>query len=93
MSNVHFFKAEEDSSLDVTVLSGPHWETDVRQRTYTWMARAKTWICSAEQLTVVHYENLRNDLKRGIVTMLDFIEVERDQQRLDCATNHGVNCP
>ena len=58
-------RAEADSSLDMSVLSGPHWETDIRQRTYTWMARAKTWICSAEQLHVVHYEKLRNDLKSG----------------------------
>ena len=45
-------KAEQDLYLDGSVLSGPLWESEVRQKIYTWMARTKTWICSAQSIHI-----------------------------------------
>ena len=59
-------KAEQDPYLDGSVLSGPLWETEVRQKTYTWLYRARTWICAAQSLHLLYYENLRKETRKGI---------------------------
>lgn len=82
-------KAETDGQLDEAVISGPHWETDVRQRTYTWMARAKTWICAADKLHVMHFERLRKDLHNELTSALRFLNRPEEDRRLSCATKYG----
>ena len=58
-------KAEQDPYLDGSVLSGPLWETEVRQKTYTWLYRARTWICAAQSLHLLHYEHFRKETRKG----------------------------
>ena len=56
-------KAEQDPYLDGSVISGPLWETEVRQKTYNWLHRTRTWICAAQSLHFLHYEKLRKETK------------------------------
>ena len=77
-------------TVDGTVLSGPIWETEVRQKTFTWLYRARTWICSAQSLHIVHFENLRKNLGENLEKILEYMYYEKDQLRMDCATKHAV---
>ncbi len=84
-------KAEQDILLQGSILNGPLWESEVRQKTYAWLSRAKSWICSAQSVQVVHYENLRKDAAKELQNILHFLDmVNTDQDRLDCNLKYAV---
>ena len=83
-------KAEEDVTLQGTLLNGPLWESEVRQKTYNWLSKAKSWICSAQSLLVIHSENLRKEPQKELEKITDYLGMEIDNSRLSCATKHGV---
>lgn len=83
-------KAEQDPYLDGSVISGPLWETEVRQKTYNWLHRTRTWICAAQSLHFLHYEKLRKETKPSLEDLLGFLDVKKQETRLNCASKHGI---
>lgn len=82
--------AEKDMYLEGSTLVGPLWDSQVRQKTYTWFARAKTWLCSAQTLQIIHYENLKNDISNELLKVLDFLDFKVNGVNLKCAAQHGM---
>ena len=68
-----------DISLDGSVLSGPLWETEVRQKTFTWLARTQTWICSAQSLHVMFYDTLKHNVAQSKFFKIRISENEIDR--------------
>ena len=82
---------DPDYVLENALLRGPVWETEVRQRTYTWLARTKTWICSATSLHIVYFENLVQNMKEEINSIIEFLAFPPNQDNINCAIYHGVS--
>ena len=75
---------------DPSLTRGPVWEIEVRQKVYSWLARSKTWICSATSLHIVYFENLVENMKEETDAMLKFLNFQASDNRIHCAINYGV---
>ena len=75
---------------DPSLTRGPVWEIEVRQKVYSWLARSKTWICSATSLHIVYFENLVENMKEETDAMLKFLNFQASDDRIHCAINYGV---
>ena len=85
-----FAKFDLDGNLESGLLRGPVWETEIRQKTYTWLARTKTWICSATSLHITYFESLILDVKSGLENIMEFLTLKAKNENIDCAINFGV---
>ena len=47
-------------------LKGPVWDSQIYHNTFAWLIRSKSWICSAQSLKIVYYENFIKDIRQGI---------------------------
>ena len=85
-----FVKSNKDKHTVFSPISLSGWNHFVSVKIKHWEYFYTDWIKSKEaKILVVHFENLIDNLEWNLLRILDFLDFESDQQRLQCVLRNA----
>jgi len=72
--------------------SGEGWDSFVKIKTESWLNFYSDWLETSqpENILVIHYENIKINLRHSLRRILDFLSLEEDEGRLRCTVEHNT---
>merc|ERR1712062_466171 len=84
LSKLNYLYGGHRGASSIEQFEREDWEEFVKVEIADWVSLALSWSLTADQLHVVHYEQIREDPMKEVKKIINFLNIEEDPGRLKC---------